>query len=110
MSINTNTNTNNTSHAELPKTRKLLNEGLVEASQRGDTELVQQLLEAGADVNVGGCLALDRAAYHGHTEVVKMLIKAGANVYARDDIALEAEGNPFHGSDEIVRMLTDWES
>ena len=101
--MNTETNTTNTTAAEL-------NSQLVDASAQGNAEEVKLLLKLGADVNVGGCLALQLASYEGRTEVVQLLLEAGADVYARDDIAEEVEGNPFHGSDEIVRMLTDWES
>ena len=101
--MNTETNTATANTAEL-------NSQLVDASAQGNAEEVKLLLKLGADVNVGGCLALQLASYQGHPEVVQLLLEAGANVYARDDIAEEVEGNPFHGSDEIVRMLTDWES
>ena len=103
MSISTNTTNTTPTAAEL-------NSQLVDASAQGNAEEVKLLLKLGADVNVGGCLALQLASYEGRTEVVQLLLEAGADVYARDDIAEEVEGNPFHGSDEIVRMLTDWES
>ena len=102
MSSNTKT-ANTTTTAEL-------NSQLVDASIAGNAEEVKSLLASGANVNVGGCLALQLASYEGRTEVVQLLLEAGADVYARDDIAEEVEGNPFHGSDEIVRMLLDWES
>jgi len=47
MSISTNTTINTTTAAEL-------NSRLIAASEDGDTELVQQLLDAGADPPPGG--------------------------------------------------------
>jgi ankyrin repeat protein len=55
------------------------------ASIRGHDQIVQLLLEAGADVNAKGGRfdnALQAAAYSGHDKIVQRLLKEGANVNA----------------------------
>jgi ankyrin repeat protein len=57
------------------------------ASMRGYTELVDLLLQAGADVNVapecGGGTALIYASINGYEEIVRLLLKAGADINAK---------------------------
>jgi len=58
---------------------------LVDAASRGDIDVVQQLLRAGADVSAAqgdGMTALHWAADRGDTELAEMLIYAGANLEA----------------------------
>jgi ankyrin repeat protein len=50
---------------------------------------VKKCLEQGADVNVGGGVALRYAAVHGHLEIIKYLIEQGADIHAWDDWALQ---------------------
>ena len=60
-----------------------LNEKLIEAVGRGNTEQVRELLDAGADINIQdkfGETALMRAAAWGHTGVMELLIRAGAEI------------------------------
>ena len=52
------------------------------AAKSGRSEVVRQLLEAGANMeaaSVTGYTALMIAAYSGHSEVVQQLLEAGAN-------------------------------
>ena len=60
---------------------------LMFASMRGCTELVDLLLQAGADVNAapecGGGTALIYASINGYEEIVKLLLKAGADINAK---------------------------
>ncbi|MCJ1479376.1 hypothetical protein MMC13_008061 [Lambiella insularis] len=79
------------------------------ASQRSSKEIVQLLLDAGADPNLH-CgkygLPLQTAAYWGRTAVVRLLLDAGADVKARSSpygTALIAAA--FRGCTEIVSML-----
>lgn len=80
------------------------------AALNGDTEAVQMLLAAGADVdaqdNYYKETPLKRAAGRGHTEVVRALIAAGADVNARDnDNSTALMSAVFGRKAEIVQML-----
>lgn len=64
-----------------------LNDQLLAAAKKGDTEAVKSLLAKGADVNAKspyGATPLFFACDRGHTEVVKLLLEKGADVNARD--------------------------
>ena len=84
---------------------------LIQAAEAGDTAAVQQLLQAGADLN--GRDAQDRtpvmAATHGNrVDTVRALIKAGADINLRDN----RSDNPFlyagaEGLLEILRLTID---
>ena len=59
------------------------NTALLEAAEKGNSELLSQLIASGADVNTAnkdGETPLSEAAYFGRTECVKLLIAAGADV------------------------------
>ena len=80
------------------------------ACWRGNKEIVELLIENGADVNYADeCefrTALMMASHHGHAEIVRILLKHGANVNAEDDyyatsLTRAAEAGHF----EIVRVL-----
>ena len=84
---------------------------LVEAAQTGDLARVNQLLDAGANLNAGndvGYTPLHVAAKRGREAVVVLLLEAGANPNAQD-------GNgetPLHeaarvGSNANARLLLD---
>lgn len=59
---------------------------LVVAARKGQVEIVQELIAAGANVNRGfDELPLHTAAEEGHLEVVHLLLDAGANVEAYEE-------------------------
>lgn len=72
------------------KNQKLNNDALVQAVIDNDIQKVQQLLDAGADVNQIGkpqgaplyaaVTPLFMAAQYGRTDIAKLLLKAGANI------------------------------
>lgn len=80
------------------------------ASERGDIQEAQVLLDAGAFVrwaDAAGSTALHAAAEHGHTEVVRLLLSRGAAVEASEHVTA---ATPLctavkAGSDTTVKML-----
>ena len=84
---------------------------LVAAAHSGNIDLVQFLLDQGANVNARGLshdYALLAATAHGHIDITRILIDRGAAINARDFFghsALRAAiGN---GNADIVRLLLD---
>jgi ankyrin repeat protein len=55
---------------------------LSQAAARGDKDIVQSLIDSGADVHWAGDLSLIKAATFGQEDTVKVLLAAGANVHA----------------------------
>lgn len=83
------------------------------ASLQGHREIVQMLLDRGADANASGGKvygkALLAASFRGHREIVQMLLDRGADVNAPGG---KAHGNALQaaslrGHREIVQMLLD---
>jgi len=86
-----------------------LSEGLCAACWRGSIELIDALLEKGAELDQvapSGSAPLHVASSHGQVNVVEYLIERGANV----NVATERGGTALHYAvegehDEIVRIL-----
>ena len=81
------------------------------ASDRGHVKIVQQLIEAGVDVDAQGrrfgC-ALQAAAFYppGRTDVVRLLLGAGANPNTRcEELDCPLQTASYWTNPEIVRML-----
>ena len=110
---------------DAPKVRELISAGvdinaeyddgdtaLLIACWRGNKEIVELLIENGADVNYETdayfYTALMRASGQGHAEIACLLLNHGANVNAEDDWQLTslmraAESGHF----EVVRLLLE---
>jgi cytochrome c len=83
---------------------------LIEAAERGDVELVRQLVDGGADLNMQGesGAALHRALARRHVEVVALLVARGADVNAANPML----GTPLHvaagtGNETMVLQLVE---
>lgn len=85
------------------KEQKNLDELLVDAAGQNQTQDVQALLTAGANVHALNDRALRWAAYHGCTESVQALLAAGADVHTYDDAALHEAVK--HDHTETVKAL-----
>ncbi|CEN59972.1 Putative Ankyrin repeat domain containing protein [Aspergillus calidoustus] len=76
------------------------------ASSGGHQEIVQLLLDKGADVNVQGGNALQAASARGYQEIVQLLLDKGADVNAQGGEygnALQAASEGRH--EKIVKLL-----
>lgn len=107
---------------DLNKVKELLDKGananakygdtaLIRASWNGHTEIVEALVEAGADVNVkdeNGNIALIWASAVGYIEIVKALIEAGADVDAEyEDGCTALTASAELGNTEVVETLLE---
>ncbi len=78
---------------------------LKDSVYRGNTEIVEILLEDGNDVKVSSLLLLCHSAENGHAEIVKLLLEAGANAKAYDSYALGSSVENGHTA--TVKTLLD---
>ncbi|MDM5227398.1 ankyrin repeat domain-containing protein [Cytobacillus sp. NJ13] len=83
-----------------------MNEQLLQAAERKETETIKRLIEEGVDINKkdsDGRTAAMIAAYNNDVETAKVLIKAGADVNIQDDM----KNNPFlyAGAEGFVEIL-----
>ena len=73
------------------------------AASLGKLEIVQKLVELGADVNASGGFSeggpLSRAAAYGHLEVARYLIDHGARLETSDP-----EKNPLFAEDSVTKI------
>ena len=76
------------------ETRKGMNEQLIQAVARNETDRIRRLIEQGADLNTQdseGRTATMIATYNNDVETAKILIEAGADVNIQDDM----KNSPF---------------
>ncbi len=82
---------------------------LHQASRAGFTEIVEQLIAKGTDVNVkdkAGSPPLQFAASEGHEDIVKLLVAKGANVNATSIFGGHALGDAaLAGHEDIIKLL-----
>ena len=82
LDSNSNTNWNSVYTVEI------LNTALIEASKYGYDQIIQLLIDKGAEVDVGNNLPLIIASKYGHIEIVNILLENNANADAQDSLAL----------------------
>ena len=84
---------------------------LLEAAEDGDTTLIAQLLDSGADVNAvirGDGTPLIGAAREGHMAAIRLLLDRGADV----NLGVNGDGNPLivaadNGHIDVVKLLLE---
>ena len=67
-----------------------LNNRYIQAAANGDTALVGNLLDQGADIHAACSCALRRATANGHSGTVALLLDRGADIHAVQDLALRS--------------------
>jgi len=83
-------------------------EELIDAAREGNVAKVQQLLDAGVNVNISLCggTALMHAAGQKHKDIVEMLLDAGADVNATNQLGATALSSAaFRRRKDIVEIL-----
>lgn len=83
------------------------------AAWAGHLDIMQLLLENGADINIGGydknCSPLAWAAYKGKTEAVRLLLENGADVDKKNDDGETAEMIARrYGQHDIAALIAEW--
>jgi len=84
--------------------------GLQVAASIGLEEVVQLLVEKGADVNAQGTYygtALQAASSKGHGQVVQRLLEAGANINTQGEYDTALQLASSNGHDQIVQRLLE---
>jgi ankyrin repeat protein len=71
---------------------------LTEAARNGYLDVVQFLVENGADIHAGNDRALQLAAEYGHLDVIRYLIENGADI----SHLLDNEGNPTEITKQVL--------
>jgi ankyrin repeat protein len=85
--------------------KRNLEQQLMEAAGKGDTETVALLLDRGANIHADNDYSLQYAAGNGHTKTVALLLDRGANIHAANDYSLQWAANT--GKTETVALLLD---
>lgn len=85
---------------------RALEAAFVVAARDGQTEIMELLLEAGADIHAWKDVALRCASETGQVEAVRLLLRGGADAHAMDDDPLRIAEE--HGHKEIVGLLQEW--
>lgn len=88
-----------------------MTQNLIQAAERGDAALVEQLLREGADLNgrdARGRTPIMAATHGNRPAIVKILIQAGADINLQDEI----KDNPFlyagaEGLLDVLKLLID---
>ena len=73
--------------------------------RRIDVDVIQELLDQGANIHAYNGAALRWASIFGHLEVVRLLLDRGADIHTRNDEVLR--GASEFGHLEVIRLLLD---
>ena len=89
-----------------------LDDQLIEAADDGNTALIEDLLDRGADIEArddDGWNALMSASYYGQVAVVELLLDRGADIEARSNSGNTAlSWASKKGHDEVAAVLRAW--
>ena len=93
-----------------PSANDALDDELLSAARAGDSALVENLLDRGADIeardNNHGYTALMLASFNGQAAVVETLLNRGAHINARNDIGETALDIAYYkGHREVISAL-----
>jgi len=80
---------------------------LTAACRYGRLEIVQELLERGANVDSGNQTPLSAASAYGHHDIVKLLLAKGAKVNRRSKHQTPLHAAAQYGDLEMVKLLLD---
>ena len=83
----------------------LINNRNIVAASNGDTNLVEKLLDEGAEIHAAHDYALCRSTDGGHTETTALLLDRGADIRARHHYALKSAVGSGH-ADMITTILS----
>lgn len=75
------------------------------AARKGSPELVQRLIDSGADIHKGNEQALHDACLRGRLEVVKLLVRSGANVNVVNALHTPLMMATSGKNPEVLRLL-----
>jgi ankyrin repeat protein len=81
---------------------------LIQAASAGNLDRVKSLLATKVNLDLDRGAAIGNAAAAGHTQIVELLIQAGANVNLRDKLGFTPIASAaYAGYGEIVRLLIE---
>lgn len=80
---------------------------LVRAVQKGHKEIVQILLNAGAEIDRDNGAALDEATRKGNVEIVKMLLDAGADPFVESELTDALQRANTKNQLEVLKVLLE---
>ncbi len=86
-------------------TQNDLHHALKHASLKKNLEIIQYLIEKGANIHMNNDIILRNAAFSGNLEIVKYLVSIGANIHTADNYAIRWAAR--EGYLEIVEYLLD---
>jgi len=75
------------------------------SSQNGSLEIVQQLVQLGADITIENYFPLRTATQYGHIETVKFLIGQGSNIHVDEEYCLRSAAS--EGNIELLHLFLE---